>query len=161
VVQGEELRRRIRAARELAGIRSWEKLVDRAAESPYGYGRSTLKEIGKADEADPRHVLAVAWACKVDMAWFEVPDLRAVVADADPEKATIAERVEALERQIKAQQEQLKAQQEQLKRLSGDERRQPQGALGRGVQGSRPNDGHPQRTGSPEGEDAQRGNGGA
>lgn len=88
-----ELRRRIRAAMALADVSSWEDLADRT-----GFSRSLLKDLGtERGTAEEKHLRVIAAATGVPYSWFTVPDLAVVAAGA--EDATLAERVEALERQ--------------------------------------------------------------
>jgi hypothetical protein len=79
VVTGEELRRRMRAARVLAGFRSTEKLA--AAIDEPGLGGRTLRNMEQGKRVGARRDLrTVAEACGLPLAWFEVEDLGAAVA---------------------------------------------------------------------------------
>lgn len=96
MVAQDELRRRVRAAMALAGITSWEQLEERTP-----FSRSLLKDLGTdRAEVTEKHLRPIAAALDVPYAWFTVPALGGAVAGA--EDASIAERVEALERRAAA-----------------------------------------------------------
>lgn len=98
--QQDELRRRLLAARELAGLTSHEQLAEAT-----GWSRTTVKDF--ATDRRPmtsRHIDVIARACGVPRAWFTVPNLQAALraaldADSDP---SLHERVEALEQRLQA-----------------------------------------------------------
>jgi lambda repressor-like predicted transcriptional regulator len=95
VLEQQEIRRRIRAAMHLAGIRSLDELAARTELS-----RSTLKDIGTVRaRARETHLRVIAAACDLPYAWFTIPDIGRAVSREDEEPA-VAERLEALERAI-------------------------------------------------------------
>jgi hypothetical protein len=97
VLDQDEIRRRIRAAMALADISSWEELAERTPMS-----RSTLKDLGTVrGRAEETHLRVIAAACGLPYAWFTVGDLGRAVSRED-EEPTVAERLEALERQVAA-----------------------------------------------------------
>jgi hypothetical protein len=92
VLEQDEIRRRIRAAMALAGVRGWDDL---AARTPMS--RSTVKDLGtRRGHADESHLRVIAAACGLPYAWFTVADLGRAVERED-EDPSLAERVEALE----------------------------------------------------------------
>jgi hypothetical protein len=95
VLEQEEIRRRIRAAMDLADVGSWEQLAERTPLS-----RSTLKDLGTVrGRAEETHLRVIAAACGLPYAWFTVADIGRAVLREDEDPA-VGERLEALEHQV-------------------------------------------------------------
>lgn len=77
--QARQLRRRLRAARELAGFERMEDLVDAIGEER-GYALSTLYAIeqGQPPAPGPAKLARIADACGLDPAWFYVDIHKAI-----------------------------------------------------------------------------------
>lgn len=75
--EAHELRKRLRAARELAGFESIDDLVKEIGDE-YGYGKSTLYSYEQGNyltPPGPAKLTRIAEACGLDVAWFYV-DIR-------------------------------------------------------------------------------------
>jgi transcriptional regulator with XRE-family HTH domain len=94
MVSGQELGRRLRAARELAGLHSAEELGKVINER--GLSGRTIRNIEAGIRtAQRRDLRAIAEACGLPMAWFEV-DIAAAVAAATPSPSEAEKKLQQL-----------------------------------------------------------------
>ena len=71
-----EIRKRIRAAMGLAGIKSWEALAEKT-----GMSRSTLKDLGTTRaNAEKKHLVPIAAVCELPYEWFTIPSFSEAVS---------------------------------------------------------------------------------
>ena len=116
-----QLRRRLRAARELAGFENMEDLV-KELDGEHGFGRATLYGLEQGTYTNPpgpAKLTRIAEACGVDVAWFYV-DIHAAVRSAGGGLSAS----------------------DLAKRSAGATPEAPPGAFGQSAEGSEPNDPH-------------------